>query len=136
MRSFLGLAAAAALGLAPAFAAAPADRISAEVKSCEAFPGAEGTRVVLVRVRAGTSGVRNPDVRCGAASASDHVLGWSRVRGLDEIAAGEAREAMVLVPADAAHDACRCVVAESREALCAPWQALENGRCVEPAGPR
>jgi hypothetical protein len=132
---------AAALGLAlaaPAFAAeVPTElrgRISAEVTSCEPFQGGSETRVVLVRVRAGVSGVRNPEIRCGAASAADDVLGWARVRGIDEIAAGEVREAMVLVPADAAHDDCRCVVAESREgALCEPWQALEDGRCVEPA---
>jgi hypothetical protein len=130
--------AAAALALAPAFAAeVPAElrgRVSAEVTSCERFQGSQATRVVLVRVRAGASGVRNPEIRCGAADAADQVLGWARVRGIEEIAAGEVREAMVLVPADAAHDDCRCIVAESREgAVCAPWQALEHGRCVEPA---
>jgi hypothetical protein len=126
------------LALAPAFAAeVPAElrgRVSAEVTSCEPFQGSLATRVVLVRVRAGASGVRNPEIRCGAADAADQVLGWARVRGIEEIAAGEVREAMVLVPADTAHDDCRCVVAESREgAVCAPWQALEHGRCVEPA---
>jgi hypothetical protein len=138
LRARLALAA-AALALAPAHAAeVPAElrgRISAEVTSCEPFRGSRETRVVLVRVRAGASGVRNPEIRCAAAAgAGEHVLGWARVRGIEEVAAGEVREAMVLVPADAAHDACRCVVAESRQgALCAPWQALEDGRCVEPA---
>jgi hypothetical protein len=125
------------LALAPASAVeVPPElrgRVSAEVTSCEPFQGGGETRVVLVRVRAGVNGVRNPEIRCGAASAADDVLGWARVHGIDEIAAGQVREAMVLVPADAAHDDCRCVVAESREgALCAPWQALEDGRCVEP----
>lgn len=136
MRSGLALAA-AALACAPAFGAeVPAElrgRVSAEVTSCEPFHDSRETRVVLVRVRAGASGVRNPEIRC-AAAAGEHVLGWALVRGIEEIAAGEVREAMVLVPADAAHDDCRCVVADSREgAVCAPWQALENGRCVEPA---
>lgn len=109
-------------------------RVSAEVSSCEPFRGSESTRVVLVRVRAGANGVREPEIRCGAvAKGSDEVLGWARVQGLDRVAPGEVREAMVLVPADAAHAECRCVVASSREdARCEPWQALENGRCVEP----
>jgi hypothetical protein len=133
------VAAAVLLALAPAFAAeVPVElrgRISAEVTSCEPFRGGDEARVVVVRVRAGASGVRNPEVRCGAAAgASDDVLGWANVRGLEEVAAGEVREAMVLVPADAGHAECRCVVGEGRgRSLCAPWQALENGRCVEPA---
>ena len=108
-------------------------RVSAEVTSCEPFRAGEGSRVVLVRVRAGANGVREPDIRCGAvARGSDEALGWARVSGLDRIAAGEVREAMVLVPADAAHDECRCVVAASKQdAQCEPWQSLENGRCVE-----
>jgi hypothetical protein len=129
--------AALALALPASAVEVPAElrgRVSAEVTSCEPFHGSHEVRVVLVRVRAGASGVRNPEIRCGAADAADQVRGWARVRGIEEIAAGEVREAMVLVPAGAAHDDCRCVVAESREgALCAPWQALENGRCVEPA---
>ena len=109
-------------------------RVSAEVTSCEPFHASDTTRVVLVRVRAGTNGVREPEIRCAAvARGSDEVLGWARVQGLDRVAAGEVREAMVLVPADAAHDECRCVVAASKQdAQCEPWQSLENGRCVEP----
>jgi len=109
--------------------------ISAEVTSCEPLVSAEGTRVVLVRVRGGASGVREPEIRCGAvARGSDQALGWARVRGLDQITAGEVREAMVLVRADATHDQCRCVVGKSQHgALCEPWQSLENGRCVEPS---
>jgi hypothetical protein len=133
------VAAAALLALAPAFAAeVPAElrgRMSAEVTSCEPFRGGDEARVVVVRVRAGASGVRNPEIRCGAASgAGDDVLGWATVSGVDEVAAGEVREAMVVVPADAAHAECRCVVGETRgRSLCAPWQALEDGRCIEPA---
>jgi hypothetical protein len=109
-------------------------RVSAEVTSCEPLRASESTRVVLVRVRAGANGVREPEIRCGAvAPGSDEVLGWARVQGLDRVAPGEVREAMVLVPADAAHAECRCVVASSREdAQCEPWQSLENGRCTEP----
>ena len=109
-------------------------RVSAEVTSCEPFHASESTRVVLVRVRAGANGVREPEIRCGAvAPGSDEVLGWARVQGLDRVAPGEVREAMVLVPADAAHAECRCVVAASRQdAQCEPWQSLEDGRCVEP----
>jgi hypothetical protein len=126
------------LALAPAAGAeVPPElrgRVSAEVTSCEPFHASESTRVVLVRVRAGANGVREPEIRCGAvAPGSDEVLGWARVQGLDRVAAGEVREAMVLVPADPAHDECRCVVASSREdAQCEPWQSLEDGRCVEP----
>ena len=126
------------MALAPAAGAeVPAElrgRVSAEVTSCEPFSAGEGSRVVLVRVRAGANGVREPEIRCGAvARGSEDVLGWARVSGLDRVAAGEVREAMVLVPADAAHDECRCVVAASQEgALCEPWQSLEDGRCVEP----
>lgn len=109
-------------------------RVSAEVTSCEPFHASESTRVVLVRVRAGANGVREPEIRCGAvARGGDEALGWARVQGLDRVAADEVREAMVLVPADAAHDECRCVVAASRQdAQCEPWQSLEDGRCVEP----
>jgi hypothetical protein len=126
------------LALAPAAGAEVPDelrgRVSAEVTSCEPFRAGEGSRVVLVRVRAGANGVREPEIRCAAvARGSDDALGWARVSGLDQVAAGEVREAMVLVPADAAHDECRCVVAASQEgALCEPWQSLEDGRCVEP----
>jgi len=42
--------------------------ISAEVTSCEPLVSAEGTRVVLVRVRGGASGVREPEIRCGAVA--------------------------------------------------------------------
>ena len=109
-------------------------RVSAEVTSCEPFRSAANTRVVLVRVRAGSSGVREPQVRCAAvARGSEHALAWAPVRGLDEIEAGEVREAMVLVAGDATHDECRCVVGDAQpDALCQPWQSLERGRCVEP----
>lgn len=109
-------------------------RVSAEVTSCEPFRAAASTRVVLVRVRAGARGVRNPEVRCAAvARGSEEALAWAPVRGLDEIEANEVREAMVLVAANAKHDECRCVVGEAREdAACPPWQSFENGRCVEP----
>ncbi len=133
------LLAAALLALAPAARVeVPPElrgRVSAEVTSCEPMHASESTRVVLVRVRAGANGVREPALRCAAvARGGEHALGWARVRGLERVAAGEVREAMVLVPADAAHDECRCVVAASREdASCEPWQSLEGGRCVEPA---
>jgi hypothetical protein len=109
-------------------------RVSAEVTSCEPVRASDGSRLVLVRVRAGANGVREPEVRCAAfARGGDDALGWARVRGLDRIEAGEVREAMVLVRADAAHDECRCVVATSRKGdVCEPWQSLEDGRCVEP----
>jgi len=109
-------------------------RVSVEVTSCEPFRAGASTRVVLVRVRAGASGVKEPEIRCGAvARGGDAVLAWARVRGVDELAPGEVREAMVLVPTDAAHDECRCVAHDPHDdAVCAPWESLENGRCVEP----
>ncbi len=110
-------------------------RLSAEVTSCEPFRGGEGTRVVLVRVRSLASGVRQPEIRCGAFEpGGERALSWSRVEGLERLSAGEAREAMVLVPADDQHAECRCVVGDSAEPglVCEPWQALEDGRCVEP----
>jgi len=110
-------------------------RLSAEVTSCEPFQGGAGARVVLVRVRSLASGVQQPQIRCGAfAPGGDRALGWARVEGLQQLAAGEAREAMVLVPADAQHAECRCVVGDSTTPglVCEPWQALEDGRCVEP----
>lgn len=109
-------------------------RASAEVTSCEPFQAGTDTRVVLVRVRAGANGVRDPEIRCGAAAPDGGpVLAWARVQGIDRIEAGEVREAMVLVPADGGHEECRCVVGDSREgALCEPWQSFEGGRCSEP----
>lgn len=136
MRAGLVLALLAALAAA-ARAEVPPElrgRVSAEVTSCEPFQASADTRVVLVRVRAGANGVKKPEIRCGAAPpGSDEVLAWARVAGLDQVAAGEVREAMVLVPADGAHSECRCAVAGfDASARCAPWEAMEAGRCVEP----
>jgi hypothetical protein len=137
MRTHLALACALLASVAASGAEVPPElrgRISVEVTSCEPFQAGESTRVVLVRVRAGARGVKEPEIRCGAVgTGSDAVVAWARVRGIEELAAREVREAMVLVPADAEHDECRCVVRDPREdALCAPWESLENGRCVEP----
>ena len=89
---------------------------------------------MLLRVRAGASALRQPEIRCGAfVPGTDQVLGWTRVAGLEQLAAESARAVMTLVPADAAHSECRCVAdAAARAAVCAPWESLENGRCVEP----
>ena len=136
MRAGLVLVALAALAAA-ARAEVPPElrgRVSAEVTSCEPFQAGADTRVVLVRVRAGANGVKKPEIRCGAAPpGSDQVLAWTRVAGLDQVAADEVREAMVLVPADSAHSECRCAVAGfDASARCAPWEAMQAGRCVEP----
>lgn len=137
MRAELALVALTALAVAARADEVPAElrgRVSAEVTSCEPFQAGADTRVVLVRVRAGTGGVRKPEIRCGAAlPGSDQVLAWARVTGLEQVGPGEVREAMVLVPADATHSECRCAVASSEPgAQCAPWESLEGGRCVEP----
>jgi hypothetical protein len=136
VRRRLALAALLALAAAPNAEVPPElrGRVSAEVTSCEPFQAGTSTRVVLVRVRAGARGVEKPEIRCGASTpGSDDVLGWARVAGIDELAADEVREAMVLVPSDATHSECRCAVArfDSGE-HCAPWESLQGGRCVEP----
>ena len=136
MRRRAALAACAALSLGASADVPPElrGRVSAEVISCEPFQARDDTRVVLVRIRAGASGVKKPEIRCGAVvPGSDEALEWARVSGLDRVAADAVREAMVLVPADAAHSECRCAVATAEPgAQCAPWEAFEGGRCVEP----
>jgi hypothetical protein len=109
-------------------------RISVEVTSCEPLRADAPARAVLLRVRAGASALRQPEIRCGAfVPGTDQVLGWTRVAGLEQLAAESARAVMTLVPADAAHSECRCVAdAAAKAAACAPWESLENGRCVEP----
>jgi hypothetical protein len=110
-------------------------RIAVEVTSCEPLREGAPARAVLLRVRAGASSLRQPEVRCGAfVPGTDRGLGWTRVAGLDPLPAESARAVMTLVPADTAHSECRCVAgAAATEAVaCAPWESLENGRCVEP----
>jgi hypothetical protein len=109
-------------------------RLSVEVTSCEPLRGDAPARAVLLRVRAGGSSLRQPEIRCGAfVPGTDQGLGWTRVVGLEQLAAESARAVMTLVPADAAHSECRCVAGAAIEAVaCAPWESLENGRCVEP----
>ena len=109
-------------------------RLSVEVTSCEPLRGDAPARAVLLRVRAGGSSLRQPEIRCGAfVPGTDQGLGWTRVAGLEQLAAESARAVMTLVPADATHSECRCVASAASEAVaCAPWESLENGRCVEP----
>lgn len=109
-------------------------QLSVEVTSCEPLRGDAPARAVLLRVRAGGSSLRQPEIRCGAfVPGTDQGLGWTRVAGLEQLAAESARAVMTLVPADAAHSECRCVADAAIEAVaCAPWESLENGRCIEP----
>jgi hypothetical protein len=109
-------------------------RLSVEVTSCEALRGDAPARAVLLRVRAGGSSLRQPEIRCGAfVPGTDQGLGWMQVTGLEQLPAESARAVMTLVPADAAHSECRCVAGAAVESVtCAPWESLEDGRCVEP----
>ena len=109
-------------------------KISVEVTSCEPLREGSPARAVVLRVRTGASELRAPEVRCGAfVPGTDQGLGWTRVVGLDRLSAETTRAVMTLVPADAEHSECRCVAGTTAEAVvCAPWESLENGRCVEP----
>jgi hypothetical protein len=127
-----GLAATASLAAAPV----PPElrgKLSVEVSSCEPVRGA-AARAVVLRVRAGYAALRAPEVHCAAfVPGSDDGLGWVRAAGLDGLEAEATRAVMTLVPADSAHTECRCVAGNAPVAQrCAPWEALEGGRCVDP----
>ena len=109
-------------------------QISVEVTSCQPLRDGASARAVLVRVRAGARALRAPEIRCAAfAPGTDHGLGWAHVAGLEQLAAEATRAVMTLVAADAAHSECRCVASAVAETgACAPWESLEDGRCVEP----
>jgi hypothetical protein len=112
-------------------------KLSVEVTSCEPVQDGAAARAVVLRVRAGNVALRKPEVRCGAfVPGTEEGRGWVGVAGLDGLAAGATRAVMTLVPADIAHTECRCVTGGAVVARsCAPWEALEDGRCVDPDEP-
>jgi hypothetical protein len=106
--------------------------LSVEVTSCEPLRGDAPARAVLLRVRAGASTLRRPEVRCGAfVPGTDQGLGWTQVTG--SAAPGRDARGDDAGPRRRGARECRCVAGAAVEAVaCAPWEALEDGRCVEP----